>query len=611
MSMRSRQLVAGAASLAAVVGLGAGAQAQQYRGDGGTLLDRNAMVGSGGKNVRTRDIKDQIWFNNQIITGNAPAGRSFRGYVGYTAPSQFRGFTGSDQYYDFRRDSASGAAVSTGVRTSDALRYQFALTTGQSAPTYLANAYFTPRTSNAATALGATTSAQAALRSTSDYLASRPLRPSFIGSREDTEGRRWTATASGLLGISWVRDFQAAPPPLTPTPAAPASGAATGAGGLTMPEVKPPVTPGAPAAPEPPVGLNASGLEARGLGYRPAWDAARSAEQEGAGNMMSRGLDTGVAASNVAARSVAHTQMLDALRTAYTHEAAEKDGAAPAGADGTRPKTSFESQMERLKRVLGGQSPIEPPRVREPGDVSPMKPGEVPAPGDTNRPGAPGAEKPKDDANAKDKDAQVPPGLVNALKSMGEKDLGTFMPSAVSDPAAYQRHMEAARRDLTAERFFDAEDQFTRAIAAMPNDPLAKAGRIHAQLGAGMYLSASSNLRRLVRDHPEVVGVRFDPKLAPDAERAKTIATELRGLIDQGSTGMGLEASLLLTYLGRITDDPAMTHEGLDDMSTRLPKGDEAEAAFYQLLKGVWDGPKPAPGAPEPTPAPAPTPGKP
>ncbi len=89
---------------------------QQYIGEGGTLLDRNTMVGSGGKNTRARDVRDQIWFNNQIITGNAPAGRSFRGYVGYTSPNDFRGLPGSDRQYGFRRDSASASAVATGVR---------------------------------------------------------------------------------------------------------------------------------------------------------------------------------------------------------------------------------------------------------------------------------------------------------------------------------------------------------------------------------------------------------------------------------------------------------------------------------------------------------------
>ena len=87
---------------------------------------------------------------------------------------------------------------------------------------------------------------------------------------------------------------------------------------------------------------------------------------------------------------------------------------------------------------------------------------------------------------------------------------------------------------------------------------------------------------------------------APGADRAAVIAEELRGQIRQGSTGMGLETSLLLTYLGRITGNQAMVDEGLADMSTRLPADDKKEAALYQLLSGVWG------SKPEPTPKPAP-----
>ena len=41
-----------AATIAVSSGLAAPVWAQQYRGEGGTLLDRNLQVGSGGKNVK-------------------------------------------------------------------------------------------------------------------------------------------------------------------------------------------------------------------------------------------------------------------------------------------------------------------------------------------------------------------------------------------------------------------------------------------------------------------------------------------------------------------------------------------------------------------------------
>jgi hypothetical protein len=69
---------------------------------------------------------------------------------------------------------------------------------------------------------------------------------------------------------------------------------------------------------------------------------------------------------------------------------------------------------------------------------------------------------------------------------------------------------------------------------------------------------------------------------------------------------MGLEASLLLAYLGRVSGDQAMTDEGLAAMKSRLPAGDKQEEALYQLLSGVWGAEAPA----TQTPATPPTPEK-
>lgn len=591
------------------------ALAQQYRGDGGTLLDRNLQVGSGGKNPSARDIRDQIWFNNQIITGNAPAGRSFRGYVGYSATSDFRGVAGSDSLYSFQRDSTSSAQIATGVRASDALRYQMSLTTGQTAPAYLANTYITRRDSEVATG-SSVTSTSAALRSTADFLSSRSLRPTLVRSGTDPDGREWNLTASPLVGFSKV--YLEAPganqptDPLAPVPAAPMTpGAPPVPTGQTTPTT--PVTPGAPLAPTEPA-YRPSGLESRGVNFQSNWEHARAGEQRRAGNVLNRSLDTGVASTAVATRSVAHAQTLDALRRAYGDEPA-KSATEPAtpgapgqpAADEQEPKSYADRELERIRRVLRGLPPAEPPKAKpaanQPGAQPDTGTGEPAAPAATPAPGAPAdpskllavaAGVQAGPTDQKDKVQPVSPEILRALRSLGEKSLDSLMPSvaAQSEPEVYRVHMAAAERALRDGRYFEAEDRFTRAIAAMPADAMAKAGRVHAQLGAGLYLSASTNLRQLLTANPEVVGIRLDPKLAPDPERARQIAEQLRAEINQGSTGMGLEASLLLTQLGRATGDQAMVDEGLAAMSTRLPPDDPKQATLYELLKGVWGSPK-------------------
>lgn len=596
-----------ALTLLLFVGLAAEpSRAQQYKGDGGTLLDRNLQVGSGGKNPRARDIRDQIWFNNQVITGNAPGGRSFRGYVGYSAASDFRGTAGSDSLYSFQRDSTSAAQVATGVRASDALRYQMSLTTGQTAPAYLANTYITRRDSEAATG-ASVTSTSSALRSTADFLSSRSLRPTLVRSGTDPDGREWTLTASPLVGFSKIYlDAPATAQPVDPLAPAPITPGAPS----TPSDVNPTVTPGAPAAPTP-TSYRPSGLESRGVNFQSNWQQARVGDVRPAGNALSRTLDTGVAPTAVVTRSATHAQTLDAIRRAYgespTAPATEPPAPGQVTPDDQEPKSYADRELERIRRVLRGLPPTEPPKVKPAADQPSAQPdpNATPAPTAPSPTGAPadpskllavaaGVQAGPTGEKDKDKPAPVSPEILRALRALGEKSLDSLMPSATAqnEPEVYRVHMAAAESALRDGRFFEAEDRFTRAIAAMPADAMAKAGRVQAQLGAGLYLSASTNLRQLLSANPEVVGIRLDPKLAPDPERAKQIAGQLRTEIDQGSTGMGLEASLLLTQLGRATGDQAMVDEGLKAMSTRLPADDPKQATLYELLQGVWGSPK-------------------
>ncbi|MEL7473383.1 MAG: hypothetical protein AAGK04_08700, partial [Planctomycetota bacterium] len=128
------------AALAACLCIATHTQAQTGRG-----LDRplyrplDAIPGQANVAPR-RSFADEIRFRNAIVTGNAPGGRSFRGDVGYTAPFEFRGELSTDDNFAFRRDAFFGGLAGVGIRGTDALQYQFALTTGSSVPPALAGA---------------------------------------------------------------------------------------------------------------------------------------------------------------------------------------------------------------------------------------------------------------------------------------------------------------------------------------------------------------------------------------------------------------------------------------------------------------------------------------
>ena len=98
-----RRAVAAAMLLLPVLLLAPSAPAQDALGSG-DALDNNLRVGSGGFNAprRVPDFRAR----NMLVTGNVPGGRGFRGTVGYTAPGDFRGLTGSDTLFRFRADSA-------------------------------------------------------------------------------------------------------------------------------------------------------------------------------------------------------------------------------------------------------------------------------------------------------------------------------------------------------------------------------------------------------------------------------------------------------------------------------------------------------------------------
>ncbi|MBY0260887.1 MAG: hypothetical protein K2Q20_00985 [Phycisphaerales bacterium] len=117
---------------AAVLACAGSALGQNALGDG-RALDRNLQVGSGGKlpgGGRRDAFADQMRFNNAVINGTATGGKAFRDYSPSGALDRFQGSVGSDDLYTFRRDANTSGITGLGVRGTDALRYQFALTTG-------------------------------------------------------------------------------------------------------------------------------------------------------------------------------------------------------------------------------------------------------------------------------------------------------------------------------------------------------------------------------------------------------------------------------------------------------------------------------------------------
>ena len=148
------------------------------------------------------------------------------------------------------------------------------------------------------------------------------------------------------------------------------------------------------------------------------------------------------------------------------------------------------------------------------------------------------------------------------------------------NPSRFNELMSMAEESLRDGEYFWAERRFERALRFIPGHPLAIAGLGHAQIGAGFHLPAALTLRRLMVEHPEMIDVRYDPKLLPSAVRLSIAVERLRELIARIERDRDLH-SFLLAYIGHQLDDRQLIAEGLQQLS---------DGPLRTLLEAVWLG---------------------
>lgn len=171
------------------------------------------------------------------------------------------------------------------------------------------------------------------------------------------------------------------------------------------------------------------------------------------------------------------------------------------------------------------------------------------------------------------------------IRRVGER-LGShpsFLTGSLDPGDAYVLHMAAGERLMGLGSYFDAEERFTRALAAKPDDIAVQIARVHAQLGSGMLRSAHQNLRALLVAHPEIAAQRYGATLLPTQERTTVLASELLANISNDT--FARESALLGAYLGFQRDDLEAIEAGL----TRLAaSGVGTDARLADLLRRVW-----------------------
>jgi tetratricopeptide (TPR) repeat protein len=248
-------------------------------------------------------------------------------------------------------------------------------------------------------------------------------------------------------------------------------------------------------------------------------------------------------------RKASQQVVLDALRA--REDAAQEDGDEAAPADGAQPFETLEQRLERLRDELEG----DPAADEQPSDTPETAAERV---GRLTREALEGRET-----------------TVRSLAPAGNEERDFFA-----------EHMERGQALLAEDRWFEAEERFTSALLLNERDVFAHAGRIHAQLGAGLFRSAAENLKQLIRRHPEMLAVEFDPALLPRADRLATVTGELQNRV-AGDSEFARDCALLLAYLGRQYSDDAMLRdafEAMDRIAKRLGDPDPV----FSAARAAW-----------------------
>ena len=582
------------------------AGAQDALGNG-QALDANPGA-FGPLNSSRTSLVDELRFRNAIATGNAPGGLSFRGDLGYRAAGEFTGQLGSDSLFAFRRDSLYSGLAGMGIRGTDALQYQFALTTGATPPRNLMGSLSFTRSdlySSGASLQGRgnmqpdTTidinrqqsdldptgqalstfegyvggSMMGTLRSSSSYDTTTSMQPSLMSVyRQGIDNRPVGLIASPLLGV-------------TPTPLVDPRDA------IANPLVTRP---------------GSDGIDSRMPGEMPE-------------TRLNTSYDTLVQEMR---------DRLDALR-------ADQGDASMGIQPGETNDAWLVRQMEEIRRKLYGTS--EQQDSTKPGEenAEPTNPNDPMAqPGtnesedtqgqDENTDNSPVGALPQDidsplarriaenreklDVLSQKLDLTDPtqvaidPQTREMLRGNAANEIEQLLDPGAESRDLYSEHMIAGQRLIANGRYFDAEERFTHALSIKPRDVVAQQGRLHAQIGAGMLLSASVNLQALYSAHPELITTRYAEGVLPSnervellkqqlAERAGIIEPKIRTRLMEGDR-VRVSAGLLLAYLGYQSDDQQSIESGL---SVVRELGTDSDRRFASLLSQLWLEPDPKP----------------
>ncbi len=607
---RAVQDVVAVTGVGMAMAIAAPAGAQVQVDSSGTALDANIQVGSGGVN----QADGRVDFSNQnaVITGNVAGGRAFRDEVGYTAPGEFRGAVPSDSLFGFRRDSLGSSPAVLNAPGLGGV--------GGPNPSVLrsfGSVRSEPLTGVAIDLPSGPAGGGNQIGDRFDFghdVSTNPFnrqtiltdRGVTLGTFATEGGGELEVTASPLFGQRALeqRERQTRELLSAADRAAAQYRELTGDEGFAVDDEFTPedysiqdqrVEPtqfgeppyGAPLLPgtdpdELPL-LEGEELDEReravldqavtlmptrmlGWQLRTQLDPR---DQAGGVNPLAedrvRRLERALFERRQAATEPGESAYGDLMRQIL--EGGEREDEREEGPDLDEPSREAIERAE-LTRLNALRRAYGLPAIERPEFDS--REGEAPAVGEGERGRLP----------VTDTEEEVEGALAELLQKLNY-ELPRLTTLAGRNESTLNERMRAAEAELASGNFFAAEGKFREVLLYASEEPLARVGLIHAQLGAGMMRSAATNLRILFEKHPELIAVRYDERLLPNESRLKWIQGELDRIVGSGDPSP--DAGMLMAYLGHQAGSRQLVRYGLAIAEARSPRD-----PLLAVMRHIW-----------------------
>lgn len=531
------------------------ALAQNALGDG-RRLDRSLSTqsnyngGAGSRGAFTNNLR----LRNAVVTGNVAGGKAFRGDIGYTGSSDFRGDLGSDDIYSFRRDTSFQNRFSQGtLRGIGGLQTQFGLTS---------NSGGTVLESNVNSRSGVNQGGLLVQRSGAGSTGS-----DFMGEYSSTNTRRHSPLGIGSSDVIDLRTDYSDTRDIPSTSSFGAGSLRSTSAYTTSQSFTPSLVGQRRESDGSITSLTASTL--RGVRATTVGPDGKSIDPTAQGyatatNPAGTRITNQANLTNPAAPKPALPQAKTAYDSLMDRYKSQTGTTAGAGASGE--VDNWQKQLDEIRAKLEGQS-----------ETSTML---LP----TGTPSAPSL--PVDAATPEPVRLYNQATIDMILRQAGESD--KLLLTSEGRLGAFGERMRRGEEALAAGRYFDAEEAFSMCLTLRPGDVSASMGRVHAQLGAGMFLSAALNLRTTLGGSPQVIGERYSQNLLPSPARCEAIMGDLRTNIANADR-LGYESAILLAYLGFQTKDKEAALEGLAAVD-RLAFGasNPVDSRFVELVRRIW-----------------------